>query len=70
MNITAVRLETTGNDMVVSVETVNGWIEVIRESNTGPISHICEESGLRRANADAATAASYADLRASGGIDR
>ena len=70
MEISGVRLNRVDGDLVVGVETVNGWIEVIRERDDGttPISHICESSGLRQANREAGWNVSMADLRASGGI--
>lgn len=70
MKIQAVRLTRQGNQLVVDVQTQNGWIEVIRESDDGttPISHICEQSGLVQANRDACELASMRDIAASGGI--
>ena len=70
MEIKAVKLNRAGSHLVVSVETRNGWIEVIREGDNGtsPISHICEESGLRQANSDACEQSSIDDLVSSGGI--
>lgn len=70
MNISGVRLTRQGGSLVVDVETVNGWIEVIREKDDGttPISHICEASGLVQANRDACEQSSINDLVASGGI--
>ena len=70
MNISAVWLQREGDNLVVKCETKNGWIEVIRErdSDCAPISHICENSGLRTAYAEAAATRSYADLTASGGF--
>lgn len=51
MEIYAVRLTRQGKHLVVDVQTRNGWIEAIRESDDGttPISHICEQSGLLQA---------------------
>lgn len=70
MKISGVRLTRQGNLLVVDVETVNGWIQVIREQDDGttPISHICEASGLVKANRDACEQSSFDDLIASGGI--
>ena len=70
MKIQAVRLTRQGNQLVVDVQTQNGWIEAIRESDDGttPISHICEQSGLVQANRDACDKSSMNDLVASGGI--
>jgi len=70
MNIEAVRLTRKGGDIVVDIETKNGWIEIIREQSDGttPISHICEASGLRKASEEACHQASMRDLVASGGI--
>lgn len=70
MEISAVRLTRQGKHLIVDVETKNGWIEVIRESDAGttPISHICEQSGLVQANRDACEQSSMDDLAASGGI--
>ena len=70
MEIFAVRLTRQGRHLVVDVQTQNGWIETIRESDDGttPISHICEQSGLVQANRDACEQASMNDLAASGGI--
>ncbi len=70
MEVSAVRLTRQGKHLVVHVQTKNGWIEVIREKDDGttPISHICEQSGLAKANSDACDWASMEDLAASGGI--
>lgn len=60
MEISAVRLTRQGKHLVVDVQTRNGWIEAIRESDDGttPISHICEQSGLVQANRDSCEQAS------------
>ncbi len=52
MNISAIRLTRKGKHLVVDVQTNNGWIEVIKERDDGttPISHICEASGLKKAD--------------------
>ncbi len=70
MLISAVRLTRQGSYLIVDVETVNGWIEVIREKDDGttPIGHICEASGLVQANRDACNQSSMNDLASSGGI--
>jgi len=70
MKICGVRLTRQSGSLVVDVETVNGWIEVIREKDDGttPISHICNASGLLRSNNDACEQSSMDDLASSGGI--
>ena len=70
MKISGVCLRRTSGYLSVCVETVNGWVEVIREKDDGttPISHICEASGLLQANRDACDQASFNDLVASGGV--
>ena len=45
MDIASVKLVAEGNDIIVSVEINNNWVEVIRESDSGPISQIVVLSG-------------------------
>ena len=54
--ITAIKLESQRDEMVVFIETTmlpGILVEVIREKAGGPISHFIERSGLERVIADA-----------------
>lgn len=66
MEIYAARLTRQGKHLVVDVQTRNGWIEAIRESDDGttPISHICEQSGLVQANRNACEQSSFEEIAA------
>jgi hypothetical protein len=43
----AIWLHNEGDQVIVSIEHRGAWVELIRESTSGPISHIVEPSGIR-----------------------
>lgn len=50
--VNAVWLRGVGNELEVLVEIDGQWHLLITEGRTGPISHICENAGIRRAPID------------------
>lgn len=51
ISITGVHLYTVGERVIVAIEVDGKWTPIIEEraESIGPISHICEPGGMRRA---------------------
>lgn len=47
VSVSGIHLVTEGADIVVRAEVDGRWVEVIRELNDGPISHIVEPGGIK-----------------------
>ena len=52
--ISGIHLVAECRDIVVRAEVNGRWVEVIRELNDGPISHIVEPGGIEQASQHAA----------------
>lgn len=48
VSVSGIHLVAEGRDIVVRAEVDGRWVEVIRELNDGPISHIVEPGGIQK----------------------